>query len=146
MRFAMFGNGTGDAPNLPTTGVVEPPSSSSLWGDMFGLSGLIKTITDPALGAHAHQMMAAIIEGSQASARIEKKLNQLLEALGHDVADLERRNATPGFNPGAGPPALLAGERTHGSGGFAAASVAPDDGNRQPATENAADGDPSGAR
>jgi hypothetical protein len=118
-------NGNGQEPQ------IEPPSSSSLWGDMFGFGPLFRMMQDPALGAHAHGMMQAIIEGAQSNRRIEAKLNALLGALGHDVAEIERRAGMAGGSGRFNPPVLLAVDGANGIGGFAAASVAPDDGNRQ---------------
>jgi hypothetical protein len=73
----MFGNGNGNE-QVPAT--VEPPSSASLWGDMFGIGGLIKTMTDPALGQHIHMMLATVIEAGKATQRVEAKLDAILKA------------------------------------------------------------------
>jgi hypothetical protein len=148
----MFGNNGNGGLGPGDVAQIEPPSSSSLWGDMFGLSGLIKTITDPALGAHAHAMMAAIIESGKASHRIELKLNALLGALGHDVAEIERRAAN--VDPAA--PALLGSNGANGGRGSAATGFAPDNGAGGHAADDAAHGgrprnggandEPAGAR
>jgi hypothetical protein len=81
----MFGIGNGsDEPS-------QAQDTKSIWGDMFGLSGLMKVITDPALMAHAHAMMQATIEGANSSRRIEAKLDRLLGALGHEITDINAR-------------------------------------------------------
>ena len=129
----MFGsNGSQQPPGSEAgTGYIEPPSTGGLWGDMFGLGPLFKMMTDPALGAHAHGMMQAIIDGAQASNRIELKLNALLGALGHDVAEIERREmASAAAAAGRGPvvTALLAASGAAGNRSPAAASQSVDDG------------------
>jgi hypothetical protein len=117
----MFGNGSGE------TGDQQPPDTGSLWGNMFGLGPLMKVISDPALVSHAHLMMAAIIEGAQASQRTEAKLNRLLKALGHEIEgiDAARPDQPPAFVT-----ALLGANGAAGNRGFAPASLAPDDGSR----------------
>jgi hypothetical protein len=120
-------NGNGQDFDKGSVPQIEPPSTGGLWGDMFGLGPLMKMITDPALGLHAHGMMEAIIEGAKASGRIEAKLNKLLEALGHDVADIER---TAAMARNQRPPVLLAANGADGDRRFAVASGAADDGNR----------------
>lgn len=131
----MFGAGkgqvSGEQVEPPFGAPIEPPSTSSLWGDMFGMGSLLKLVSDPALGAHAHQMMGALIEAAQASQRIEKKLDTLLKALGHEIDGIATRTendlAAAQARPGVAPP-LLAAHRADGGGGFAPASLAPDDG------------------
>jgi hypothetical protein len=101
MRLGMFGsNGSGEAQD-----------TKSIWGDMFGLGGLMKVITDPALIAHAHAMMQATIEGANSSRRIEAKLDRLLGALGHEISDINSRFPAQ-FQP-AGPAVLI----EHGANG-----------------------------
>jgi hypothetical protein len=106
--------------------IVEAPSSASLWGDVFGIGNLIKTITDPSLGQHAHSMMQAIIESGQASRRIEQKLDALLQVLGH--GDNERSTALLAANrtDGGGRP-TLAGRPVDDGTGSAAPSASPRD-------------------
>jgi hypothetical protein len=122
MRFGMFGNGALPPQNGDPQ---EPASSSSMWGDMFGVGSLFKVITDPQLGQHAAAMMQAISAGAQASTRIERKLNMLLAALGHEIDE----NGNVRNRPGGGTP-LLAADGPHGNRGFAATGGAPDDGGR----------------
>jgi hypothetical protein len=113
----MFGNGAG---------ADQPQDTKSLWGDMFGLSGLsglMKVITDPALVAHAHQMMQATIEGANASRRIEAKLDRLLGALGHEISDINSR-----FPAAFQPAVLLEGNGGNAPGPHPAATGAPDHG------------------
>jgi hypothetical protein len=113
----MFGkNGSGDE---------QPQATGSLWGDMFGLSGLMKVITDPALVEHAHGMMQATIEGANANRRIEAKLDRLLQALGHEIDDINSRFPAA-FGPQ--PAALLVQHRTDGTGGNPAATGVAHDG------------------
>jgi hypothetical protein len=116
MRFSMFGNGSG---------ADQPQDTKSIWGDMFGLTGLMKVIADPALMAHAHAMMQATIEGANANRRIEAKLDRLLGALGHEISDINARFPAA-FALGA--PALLEGNRALGARGDPAASGVADDG------------------
>ena len=113
----MFGNGK------DTTS--EAPDTRSLWGDMFGVSSLVKVISDPALMTHAHAMMAAVIEGANANRRIEAKLDRLLGALGHEISDINSRFPAQ-YQPGPAP--LLEQRGTVRAGGNAAATGAPDDG------------------
>jgi hypothetical protein len=129
----MFGNGSED-----TQGPA--PDTKSLWGDMFGLGPLMKVISDPALGQHAQAMMQAIAEGANASRRIEVKLNRLLEALGHDVSDIERSTASHAARP----PALLEGDRAAGDRRPSFASQPSDDGagGRSPPSVGAGDTSP----
>jgi hypothetical protein len=127
--FAMFGNGS-QPPHLPDDPQVVAPDTSSLWGNMFGVGPLLKLISDPALGAHAHAMMQAIIEGAQASARTEAKLNALLKALGHEIDNRATALAAPALlgadgRDGAGRPPLASLAPHNGAGG-AAASPATD--------------------
>jgi hypothetical protein len=102
----MFGKSNG-------AGEEQPQGTGSLWGDMFGLSGLMKVITDPALVQHAHGMMQATIDGAHANRRIEAKLDRLLRALGHEIEDINSR-FPDGFQPG--PPALLVQHGADGAG------------------------------
>ena len=102
----MFGNGSGGDPS-------QPQDTKSLWGDMFGLGGLMKVITDPALVAHAHAMMQATIEGANSSRRIEAKLDRLLGALGHEINDINSRFPAQ-FQPA--PAALLVENGANGAG------------------------------
>jgi hypothetical protein len=111
----MFGN----------NGAGEPQDTKSLWGDMFGLGGLMKVITDPALVAHAHAMMQATIEGANSSRRIEAKLDRLLGALGHEIADINARFPAQ-FQPPAAP--LLVQHGAVGAGSHPPATGAVDDG------------------
>ena len=134
----MFGNGKDQPAQIPPDAAIEAPSSSSLWGDMFGVGSLFKVITDPALGAHAAAMMNAITESAKASSRIERKLNRLLAALGQEVED-----ANVG-SPGIGPPALLAADGANGGRGLAPASGAPDNGGRGIAPHDGGSSRPSG--
>ena len=130
----MFGNGSGEA---------QPQDTKSLWGDMFGLGGLMKVITDPALVAHAHAMMQATIEGANSSRRIELKLDRLLQALGHEISDINsrfastsagaligdahaRREVPAQFQPA--PAALLVQNGAHGAGGHPSSTGAVDGG------------------
>jgi hypothetical protein len=120
----MFGIGNG---NGQETGIGEQPQDTkSIWGDMFGLGGLMKVITDPALVAHAHAMMQATIEGANSSRRIEAKLDRLLGALGHEISDINSR--FPAQFQSA--PALLVEHGANAAGGTAAATGAPDNGGR----------------
>jgi hypothetical protein len=114
-----IGNGSGADPS-------QPQDTKSMWGDMFGLSGLMKVITDPALVAHAHAMMQATIEGANSSRRIEAKLDRLLGALGHEIKDINSRFPAA-FQPA---PALLVEHGANGAGGHPAATGAPDDGSQ----------------
>ena len=117
----MFGIGNGGDPS-------QPQDTKSLWGDMFGLTGLMKVITDPALVAHAHAMMQATIEGANSSRRIEAKLDRLLGALGHEITDINARFPAA-FHPGpSAPAAVLIEHGANGAGRPAAATGAPDDG------------------
>jgi hypothetical protein len=115
-----FGNGAGDFP------AQQPQDTKSMWGDMLGLSGLMKVITDPALIAHAHAMMQATIEGANSSRRIEAKLDRLLGALGHEISDINSR--FPAAFQSDRAPALLVQHGAAGAGGIAAATGAPDHG------------------
>jgi hypothetical protein len=117
----MFGKSNGSDPS-------QPQSSGSLWGDVFGLSGLMKVITDPALVNHAHAMMQATIDGAHANRRIEAKLDRLLRALGHEINDINSR-FPDNFQPGPTPP-LLEGGRADGTGGNPPSSELAHDGNR----------------
>ena len=117
----MFGKSNGAAES------DQPPGTGSLWGDMFGLGGLMKVITDPALVNHAHAMMQATIEGANSSRRIEAKLDRLLGALGHEISDINSRFPAQ-FQPA--PSALLVQHGANGAGGNSAATGAPDDGGR----------------
>lgn len=128
--FGMFGNGQ-EPP-------AAPPDTGSLWGDVFGVGSLFKLISDPALMAHTHQMIGAVIEGANANRRIEAKLDRLLKALGHDLADINARFPAD-FQPGFIAP-LLEGDRTPGSGGVAAAIGASDDGSRRASASAATHG------
>ena len=130
----MFGFGNGASGEFPAS---QPQDTKSMWGDMFGLGGLMKVITDPALIEHAHAMMQATIEGANSSRRIEAKLDRLLGALGHEISDINARFPAA-FHAGpqtvvAQPPALLAQHRANGGGGYSAATGALDDGSPQPA-------------
>jgi hypothetical protein len=121
----MFGNGSGESP--------QPQDTKSLWGDMFGLGSLMKVITDPALVSHAHGMMQATIDGAHANRRIEAKLDRLLQALGHEINDINSRFPAqfhPRDMPGGTTPALLVQDGPHGTGGHPAATGAADDGSR----------------
>jgi hypothetical protein len=112
----MFGIGNGSG---------EAQDTRSIWGDMLGIGPLMKVLTDPALQAHTHAMMTAVIEGANATRRVELKLNLLLKALGHEYADIDAQHPSP-F---AGAPILIA-HGANGGGGHAAATGAPDDGSR----------------
>lgn len=115
---AMNGNGfSGQEPE------IEPPSSGGLWAEMFGIGPLLKMITDPALGQHAHQMMQAIIEGTKASARIEAKLDLILKGQGYEPDAI-------GFT------ALPTANGAVGARGLTPASVSADNGNRQSAGQS----------
>lgn len=116
----MFGkpNGADDAQNASST--------SSIWGDMFGLSGLMKVITDPALIQQAHAMMQATIDGAHANRRIEAKLDRLLGALGHEISDINARFPAA-FQP-AGTTPLFIEHGAVGAGSHPAAIGASDDG------------------
>jgi hypothetical protein len=106
--FGMNGNGQ-EQPAAPET--------SSLWGDMFGMGSLFKMISDPGLMAHTHAMMAAVIEGANANRRIEAKLDRLLNALGHQINDINARFPAGFQPPGApGAPVLLEGNGAYGGG------------------------------
>lgn len=115
----MFGrsNGADDGQNAPST--------SSILGDMFGLGGLMKVITDPALVQHAHAMMQATIDGAHASRRIEAKLDRLLGALGHEINDINSRFPAQLAGPA---PALLEQGRADGARGHPATTGAAHDG------------------
>jgi hypothetical protein len=146
MRFRMNGNGQ-DQPQAPPT--------SSLWGDVFGISGLVKALSDPAMMQGAQAMMTALAEGGQASRRIEAKLDMLLRALGHEIETINARfpahfggPAGPGgpFDPriiGGQSAPLLEGDRADGGRGSAIASLALDNGGRGAADRvDPARGDP----
>jgi hypothetical protein len=109
---------------LGNNGAGEAQDTKSIWGDMFGIGGLMKVITDPALVAHAHAMMQATIEGANSSRRIEAKLDRLLGALGHEIADINSRFPAQ-FQPA---PALLVEHGANGAGGDPPATGAVDDG------------------
>ena len=113
----MFGNGQEPAP---------PQETASIWGDMFGMGSLFKIISDPALVAHAHAMMASVIEGANANRRIEAKLDRLLGALGHEISDINSRFPAA-FQP-AGAPALLEGNASDGTRGHPPSSGVAHDG------------------
>jgi hypothetical protein len=115
------GLGKGDVPQS------SPPDTGSLWGDMFGVSSLFKVISDPSLMAHAHQMMASVIEGANANRRIEAKLDRLLKAIGHEISDINARFPSA-FHPGLTHPALPQPDGADGAGGHSAATGASDDG------------------
>lgn len=117
----MFGNGSGEAP--------QPQDTKSLWGDMFGLSGLMKAINDPTLIIHAQAMMQATIEGANANRRIEAKLDRLLGALGHEIADINARFPAS-FQPGPQPTVLLENDRNAGTGRHPVTGGALNDGSR----------------
>jgi len=118
----MFGNGSGAAD--------QPQDTKSIFGDIFGLGGLMKVITDPALVAHAHAMMQATIEGANSSRRIEAKLDRLLGALGHEISDIDARFPAPFQAPANSP--LLVQHGAFGAGSHPAAIGAPDNGSPQP--------------
>jgi hypothetical protein len=127
-----FGNGQDASPAAPDTG--------SMWGDLFGMGSLIKVISDPALMAHAHQMMGAVIEGANANRRIEAKLDRLLKALGNDIADIDAR-----FPNQFQPSALLEQRNADGARGHPPATSLADDGSGGAAHRFApAGGDPRG--
>ena len=113
----MFGNGSRQDP-------PSAPETSSLWGDMFGVSSLFKIISDPALMAHAHQMMASVIEGANANRRIEAKLDRLLKAIGHEITDINARFPSAFVAP----PALSGPDGADGARGHSAATGAAHDG------------------
>jgi hypothetical protein len=119
----MFGIGNG-------AGEPQPQDTKSIWGDMFGLGGLMKVITDPALVNHAHAMMQATIEGANSSRRIEAKLDRLLGALGHEISDINSRFPAA-FQPAPAP--LLVEHGALGAGSHPPATGAPDDGSADPA-------------
>jgi hypothetical protein len=127
----MNGNGQ-DAP---------PQETASIWGDMFGMSSLFKMISSPELMAHTHQMLAAVIEGANANRRIEAKLDRLLRALGHEIADINDRFPAQFRPPGLAP--LLERNGALGTGSRAAASGPSDDGSALTADHAATDGDHS---
>lgn len=122
----MFGNGQ-------DPGAEQAQSTSSLLGDLFGVGSLFKVITDPGLQAHAHAMMAAVIEGANSSRRIEAKLDRLLKALGHEIEDINARFPTA-YRDLAGAP-LLEQHRADGAAGHSLAGGAPDDGARGAAVD-----------
>ena len=110
-------NGNGQEP-LPAQ------ETSSIWGDMFGMGSLFKLISDPALMAHTHQMIGAVIEGANANRRIEAKLDRLLGALGHEISDINSRFPAQ-LQP---PAALLEQHRAHELRGNSAATGLADNG------------------
>ena len=121
----MFGKSNG-------SGEGEAQGTGSMWGDVFGLSGLMKVITDPALVNHAHGMMQATIDGAHANRRIEAKLDRLLRALGHEINDINSRFPDNFQPPGA--PALLVQHGPDGTRGNSPSSELADDGNGGPST------------
>jgi hypothetical protein len=122
----MFGLGNG-------SGEAQPQDTKSIWGDMFGLGGLMKVISDPALIAHAHAMMQATIEGANSSRRIEAKLDRLLGALGHEISDIDARYPAQHFPAGLGAPPLLVEHGANGAAGHPAATGAAHDGSQNAA-------------
>lgn len=98
---------------------IDPPSSASLWGDMFGMGGFFKMISDPNLGAQAGAMMKAIIESSQAAHRTEAKLDALMKALGHVPIEPVAALSAPNGTDGSGRPASTGEPLDDGVGGAA---------------------------
>jgi hypothetical protein len=128
----MFGNGSRSSVDPFSGSSVDPSQpqdTKSIWGDMFGLSGLMKVITDPALVQQAHAMMQATIDGAHANRRIEAKLDRLLGALGHEINDINARFPAH-FQPADrfAATALLVEHGPPATGGHAAAIGAADDG------------------
>jgi hypothetical protein len=130
----MFGNGSGESVDP-----AQPQDTKSLWGDMFGLGSLMKVLSDPALQLHAQAMMQSIIEGANANRRMEAKLDRLLGALGHEIADINSRFPSQ-FHP-AGPAPLLEGNGADGDRANPSAGGAVDDGSASAADRLGADGD-----
>jgi hypothetical protein len=119
----MQGNGNASS---PAAEIAAPQSSRSMWANMFGLGPLLDMIGDPQMMAHAHAVMQAMIEGANASRRLEAKLDLILRGLGHDpqsVHPADLRSA-----------ALPAADGAAGDRGFTVASLFADDGDRQPPT------------
>jgi hypothetical protein len=129
----MFGNGSGESVD-PS----QPQDTKSLWGDMFGLGPLMKVLSDPGLQLHAQAMMQSIIEGANANRRMEAKLDRLLGALGHEIADINSRFPSQ-FHPAPAP--LLEGNGADGNRANPPASGAVDDGSASTADRLGADGD-----
>lgn len=126
----MFGNGNG-------SGIEEPQSTRSMWGDMFGLGPLMRLFSDPTIMNQALGMMAAIADGGRVSRRLERKLDILLVQGGHDLAAINAQldrdyPAGGGAGPFGGPyaAALPQIDGTVGAGRPAAAGLPSDDGNR----------------
>lgn len=117
----------------------QAQSTSSIFGDMFGIGQLFKVITDPALQAHTHAMLAAVIEGASATRRVEAKLDRLLIAMGQRIEDINEKWPAD-MRAGVAPPALLEGDRANGNRGFAPSSEPSDNGGRGAAPVDRAHG------
>lgn len=106
--------------NLPPTDAPsweEAPSTGSLWGQMFGLSPILRMLTDPQAQANAQALIMALTAGVASIPRIEAKLDALL-GQEHPLV-----RATPPRIA-----ALSDEHRADGTGGFAASGGAPDNG------------------
>jgi hypothetical protein len=122
----------------------EAKPTSSLLGDVLGIGGLVKAMSDPAMMQGAYQMMAALTAAGMTLPRLEAKLDLLLKDKGYDVETLfpTAPGVYPDFQAGHGAwfpdsgghqpqsarlPAGMAGARP---GGDPAAGGAIDDGTR----------------
>jgi hypothetical protein len=113
----------------------EAKPTSSLLGDVLGIGGLIKAMSDPAMMQGAYQMMAALTAAGMTLPRLEAKLDLLLRDKGHDVETLFPIGSAgvfpdfSGHQPGS--PRLPAGMASARPGGDPLAGGAVDDGTRQ---------------
>lgn len=69
---------------------IEPPSTRSMWGDMFGLGPLLRIASDPAIVHQALGMLSQLAEAGAVNRRLEAKLDILLAAGGHDLESINR--------------------------------------------------------
>lgn len=115
-------------PPLLEDGMQRAPSSASLWGDMFGLGGFMKVITDPNLITNAAVMMKAMAEGAAASQRIERKLDALLLSIADGARDGASPLARMDHDIPSWPAALPVADGTDGTGRLAIAGRVADRG------------------
>lgn len=116
---------------------IDPPSTRSMWGDMFGLGPLLRIASDPAIVHQALGILSQLAEAGAVNRRLEAKLDILLAAGGHDLESINRAidaTARPSFLPtingtvGAVGAAATGRPSDDGTGRAAAAARGPGDG------------------
>jgi hypothetical protein len=100
--------------------------TSSMWNDVLGIGGFIKSLTDPQMLQNAALMMQAITDCAHGMKRIEAKLDILLKESGHDG---ERQGHAIAA-------LLLEGNGASGTRGRAAAIGTVDNGSGRASAEN----------